>query len=242
MRFSFINNGLAAEADFPDADVQTVYRPLLAALQDLQKKKGRRILVMLAAPPGAGKSTLAAFLQYLAQADGMTPVTVIGMDGFHRDQDYLLHHYTVRDGERIPLVRIKGAPETFDLQKLEQRVRKVALGEVCGWPAYDRLLHNPIEDAVTVEGDIILLEGNYLLLDEPGWRDLAAWADYTIFLEAPEELLRQRLVERQTASGKSSEEAARFVAYSDLVNARLVLARSRQADRVLKVRETQDIG
>ena len=235
MKFHFMNNGLAVDAEFPDRDVQEIYVPLLERLARLQEQKGSRILVMMAAPPGAGKSTLAAFLAELAQEKQMPAITVIGMDGFHRYQDDLLSHFTERDGETISLVKIKGAPETFDLQKLTDRIRRVAEGETCGWPAYDRLLHNPVEDAVTVEGDIVLLEGNYLLLDLPGWRDLSDYADYTIFLKAELELLRERLVHRQIASGKPPAEAADFVEKSDLANARLVLAQSKQADLVISV-------
>ena len=235
MKFHFMNNGLAVDVDFPDADVEKLYIPLLEQLTELQKKKGRRILVMLAAPPGAGKSTLAAFLKELAERRQMTPITVIGMAGFHRYQEDLLSHFTERDGEIIPLVRIKGAPETFDLPKFTDRVRRVAEGESLSWPAYDRLLHNPVEDAVRVEGEIVLLEGNYLLLDAPGWRDLSKYADCTIFLKAEEGLLRDRLVKRQIASGKPAEAAVEFVEKSDLANARLVLAQSKPADFVIEV-------
>ena len=235
MKFHFLNNGLPVDVDFPDKDVRKIYVPLLKHLAELQKQKDGRILVMMAAPPGAGKSTLAAFLADLAGESDTPPVTVIGMDGFHRYQDDLLSHFTERDGEIIPLVKIKGAPETFDLLKLTERIRRVAAGEQCGWPAYDRLLHNPVEDALIVEGDIVLLEGNYLLLDLPGWQELSGYADYTIFLKAELDLLRERLVERQIASGKPPVEAEAFVEKSDLANARLVLAQSKQADLVITV-------
>ena len=57
---------------------------------------------------------------------------------------------------------------TFDLPLLTERVRAVASGEVCGWPVYDRHLHNAVENAITVDGGIVILEGNYLLLNEDG--------------------------------------------------------------------------
>ena len=37
-----------------------------------------------------GKSTLADFLGALSRQEGTTPITVIGMDGFHRYQEDLL--------------------------------------------------------------------------------------------------------------------------------------------------------
>lgn len=59
------------------------------------------------------------------------------------------------------------------------------------------MLHDPVEDAVYVDGDIVILEGNYLLLNEDGWRDLSKMADYTISIKADPEMLKKRLVERK---------------------------------------------
>ena len=89
----------------------------------------------------------------------IAPITVISMDGFHRYQDDMLAHRTVRDGREISLAEIKGAPETFDLPGLARRIRQVARGEECGWPEYNRLLHNPVENAITVRGKISFWKG-----------------------------------------------------------------------------------
>ena len=86
----------------------------------------------------------------------------------------------MRDGIETAMVNVKGTPETFDLPLLIERIRTVASGEKCGWPEYDRLKHNPQEDAITVTGDIVLLEGNYLLLEDAGWCELKSFADYSI--------------------------------------------------------------
>ena len=162
-------DGIDTTAHYEERAVQELFLPLLRHLTDLQTQKGGRVLVLLAAPPGAGKTTLLSFLETLSKTHpGLCPVQVIGMDGFHRRQEYLLSHTVSRDGQDIPMVRIKGAPVTFDLESLTRRIQIAASGAVCTWPVYDRLLHNPVEDAVTVDGSIVLLEGNYLLIHGTG--------------------------------------------------------------------------
>ena len=234
-------NGLEVHATYSDQAVNEIFLPLLRQLTNMHQRKGSRILAMLAAPPGAGKSTLLSFLERLSQEQpDITEIQTIGMDGFHRRQEYLLNHYVERDGSQIPMVEIKGAPITFDLESLTDIIKRVAFGDICGWPVYDRTLHNPVPDAITVDGNIILLEGNYLLLDEDGWRDLHAYADYTISITADQEMLRDRLIERKTRTVDDREKAIRFVDFSDMPNARLCLEHSLPADLQLRVDDTGD--
>ena len=79
----------------------------------------------------------------------------------------------------------------------------------------------------------MVLEGNYLLLDEDGWRDLHKLADYTLFIRADEDKLRDRLIDRKAASGNSMEKAAQFVDFSDMRNVRLCLNHSLKPDMEL---------
>ena len=88
----------------------------------------------------------------------------------------------------------------------------------------------------------MLLEGNYLLLDEAGWRELAAYADYTISVSAGEKLLRERLIGRKRHTGVAEDAAVRFVDFSDMPNVRLCLERSMPADLRLQVGEDGDYG
>jgi len=231
-----IINGIMVNAEYSEQSADEIFIPLLKQLTQLHRQEGRRILAMLAAPPGAGKTTLLSFLEKLSrESEDIKAVQIIGMDGFHRRQEYLQSHTVLRDGRQVAMVDIKGAPVTFDLERLTSSIKNVAAGKACGWPIYDRLLHNPVEDAIHVDGSIILLEGNYLLLDEDGWRDLSAFADYTISIRAEEEFLRTRLIDRKMKTGVDEEKAVHFVDYSDMPNVRLCLEKTKPADLQLAI-------
>ena len=234
--FSVQINGLEVNAVYSRDSIEGIFLPLLRKLTKMQKEKGRRVLMLLAAPPGAGKSTLLSFLEKLASEDEQSgEIQIIGMDGFHRRQAYLVSHTVIRDGEEMPMSRIKGAPLTFDLEKLTERLKRIAAGENCGWPIYDRRLHDPVDDVITVEGDIVLLEGNYLLLDEPGWRELKDFADFTVLIRADEELLRKRLTDRKAMGMATRQEAEKFVEFSDMRNVRTCLEHSGDVDLTLEM-------
>ena len=66
-KFSFQVNGLEIAAEFDARDRERVFLPLLRELSALQRAKGRRIAVFLAAPPAAGKSTLCCYLEKLSR-------------------------------------------------------------------------------------------------------------------------------------------------------------------------------
>ena len=92
-------NGIDIKAEFSDEAINGIYLPLLKRLTDIQKAKNRRILVMLAAPPGAGKTTLVSFLEHLSNnTEEVSHIQGIGMDGFHRRQEYLLS-----SGGKLPM-------------------------------------------------------------------------------------------------------------------------------------------
>ena len=229
-------NGIDVSADFGEGTIYGLLIPLLEHLSAMHSEKQTRILAMLAAPPGAGKSTLVSFLEYLAkEAIPEKSFQGVGMDGFHRRQEYLLSHTANVNGRDIPMVEIKGAPATFDLDGLRNKISEVTHGNPCKWPRYDRLLHNPVDDAITIDADIVMLEGNYLLLDMEGWRELAAYADYTISLFADQDLLRKRLIARRIATGAAKDAAEKFVDFSDMANVKLCLEKTKSADLELEV-------
>ena len=67
--------------------------------------------------------------------------------------------------KKTAMKEVKGCPETFDIEKLKNKIAQLKK-EDTKWPVYDRTIHDVIEDAVTVERQIVLVEGNWLLLNE----------------------------------------------------------------------------
>ena len=159
----------------------------------------------------------------------------------HHYQSYLDSHTFLRDGQEVLLAKVKGAPISFDLDGLSQRIDQIHTLPVCPWPEYDRKLHNPVDGAVEITGDIVLIEGNYLLLDQPGWRDLRSYADYTVRILAETEQVRERLIARK-AKGCSMEAAIQHVENSDIPNVRLCMECSLEADLTLCLQEDGSYG
>lgn len=233
--FPLVINGFTISADYEQEDMEMIFLPLLRKLSEFQKEKKRRLLVFLAAPPAVGKSTLASVLAHLSRVDEqLCEIQDIGLDGFHYPQSYLDSHTMLKDGIRIPLRDVKGCPETFDIKKLTEALRIIRDQDIT-WPVYDRNLHDVVEDQIQISKDILLLEGNWLLLQEEGWKELKQFCDYSIFIQAEEDMLKQRLIERKIQGGLSRSEAIAFYERSDGRNVSRVLQHSMQADLTLRL-------
>jgi pantothenate kinase len=217
MKVTLKVSGMVSDSFFSNSEIQQLHVPLLHQLTEQQKAKGSRLVVFLAAPPGCGKSTLSAFWEYLSNCDvALQTVQILPMDGFHHCNRWLDEHH---------LRGRKGAPETFDLDGLQQALLRLAQPQSY-WPVYDRTLHDPVQDAITVTAPIVIVEGNWLLLDEPGWRELAQYSDVTLFIRAQARQLRARLIERKMRGGSTLEQAADFYQQTDGPNVDRVLQRS----------------
>ena len=225
-------NGLPQKIRYNADTVEGLFLPLLRRLTEMQRAAARRILVFLAAPPATGKSTLLLFLAQLAQEhEEFTRVQALGMDGFHHPNRYLETHSILRDGVETPLKSIKGAPETFDVAHLAAKLAAAKEGAT-PFPVYDRRIHDVVPDALTVDAEILLVEGNWLLLDEEPWQGLRTLADYRLRIDAAPELLRARLIARKVQGGLSEAEATAFYEASDAANVLRFAAHAGAADEV----------
>lgn len=226
-------NGIKVTANYTTNTINSIFMPLLANLTALQKQENKRIIVYLAAPPGCGKSTLASYLERLSIENGYTPIQALGMDGFHHTNIYLNSHYRKNTGELLALH--KGAPDTFNLESLREHICSIKEGKETHWPIYDRKIHDPIENAIKVDSSIILIEGNYLLLNDEPWNKLKDYADYTIFITGEPIDLENRLINRKMQSGSSFETALKHYHETDKPNLLLVNQNHLPADLTLKL-------
>ena len=233
--YEMMVNGLPQKIRYNADTVEGLFLPLLRRLRELQRRSGRRCIVFLAAPPATGKSTLAQFLAPLSRTEEcLPPVQALGMDGFHYPNRYLAAHTILRDGEEIPLTSIKGAPETFDVPALAAKL-SAAREERVTFPVYDRRIHDVVPDAVTADAPILLVEGNWLLLDEEPWHVLCPLADYTLRIDVPPELLRGRLIARKVQGGSTAEDAVAFYEASDAPNILRFAAHVGAADEIWRM-------
>ncbi|RWN31676.1 MAG: nucleoside/nucleotide kinase family protein [Mesorhizobium sp.] len=196
----------------------------LAATIFKRAGKAQRFVVAIAGPPGAGKSTLSTRLHELLPEG---TAEIVPMDGFHYDDVVL---------ERRGLRARKGAPETFDFAGFETLLKRIRAAEPdIAIPVFDRSMELSRAAASIIAADtkFILVEGNYLLLDEEPWSRLAPLFDFSIFVDVPRAELERRLLERWHEHGRSDEDARAWIASNDMPNIDRVLARRRPADLVI---------
>jgi len=177
----------------------------------------RRVLVVVAGPPGSGKTTIASHIvgllngevSRIAENEKETPsafAVAVSVDGFHYTRKYL-DKLPNRDEAYLR----RGAPWTFDVDGIVRLVRTlqesaaVSLDarKVVKAPSFDHALKDPVEDDIQIglETSVIVLEGNYLLLDTEKWREISELADVKVFVDVDVDCARNRVAERHVAAG-----------------------------------------
>lgn len=192
-----------------------------------KKSQNSRIIIGIAGPPASGKSTLAeAVVARLNQdlPDAAPLAALLPMDGFHLDNPILAAR---------GLLPRKGAPETFNAHGFCEAVRQLSTTtEEIFLPRFDRQLDLAIANAIAIppQVEIIVVEGNYLLMKDAPWSALRDVFTATVFVAPELEVLHERLIQRWLDHGLDQAAAIARATGNDLPNAELILQNSGHAD------------
>ncbi|KAK8078596.1 hypothetical protein PG996_004766 [Apiospora saccharicola] len=208
----------------------------LDRLLEQQKTDGRgRILVALAGVPGSGKTTVSSALLASLARNGRSreDVVVVPMDGFHHTKATLA---SFSDPDMA--FRRRGAPFTFDADGLLDLIASLKAGPLTAGPdsgeeeliftapSFDHAVQDPVADDIRISSrsKVVIIEGNYTLLNERPWNKIAELVHERWFVDVPPEVAKERLVLRHLAAGieTSREAAAHRAEENDLPNGDLI--------------------
>ena len=149
------------------------------------------------------------------------------MDGFHYDDQIL---------KEKKLLLKKGAPETFDVMGLINFLSRLYKEEEVAIPIFDRSLELSRSSAAIISKNtkVIILEGNYILLNNYPWKELHKFFNSTVIINCEEKVLEKRLIERWEKFNLPKEEIKEKVYKNDLPNGVNVLKNSIKADYILE--------
>ncbi len=236
-------DGTSVPQEVDPVEVDRFYLPLARYLLDSAQGQ-RRFLVGIGGPPASGKSTFTQLLCAVLNAiSGQVLAVHIGLDGWHYPNHYLDSHSLLTATGEIPLRKVKGGPPSFDVDAMLAFLRAAKAGQDASYPVYSRVLHDPQPGGQVLPSHrLILVEGNYLLLDQEPWKACQELFDRTIFLNAPRDTMIQANIERHRRGGKTREAIEAHVAFSDLPNLDLVLSHSLPADIRVEKRDSRQIA
>jgi len=196
------------------------------ALSDyiIENSEGRkRYIVAIAGPPGAGKSTFSQALLLMLKEKSIQ-AKIISMDGFHLDNSILAD---------LNLLDRKGAPATFDTAGFIHLMNRLTnFEDDVVIPEFDRNKDLSIAGSsiISTKDKVLIVEGNYLLIEEEPWTKLKKTWDQTIFINPGIDTLEQRLLNRWLRYGLDTQDAKKRTLSNDLPNARYVLEKSSDSD------------
>jgi pantothenate kinase len=214
--------------------MEPVYRSLTERALSLKERVEdgsagqHRIVVVLAGPPGSGKSTIGAKVVQRLNATSTTPfAALVPMDGFHLPRSAL-----DQLPNRIEAYARRGASWTFDSDGILNLVYDLSNSRfdsspnIIFAPSFDHALKDPVEGGIRITREIkfVLLEGNYLLLDEEPWCRIEGLVDDSWFVDVEENLARGRIAKRHIKSGieTSWQAAVSRTEGNDLVNGKVI--------------------
>jgi len=193
----------------------------LERAQFLLENSDRRILIGIIGKPGSGKSQLSSYLIEHLPSDS---TCLVPMDGYHLSNKVLAE---------LGRSNRKGAPDTFDADGYAALLERIRTSSA---DIYFPVFHRKIEESIAAEGvvthktKLVITEGNYLLYDEGGWRDVASLLTESWYVDVDDALRLERLVDRHHFYGKDRQTAIDWAHGTDEKNAQLVESTKSRAD------------
>ena len=204
-----------------------IYDQLLISITErIDNDDKNRYFIALSGPPASGKSTISQKLANDLSAKEYNS-SILQMDGFHYD-DLIL--------KEKKLLLKKGAPETFDVMGLINFVSRLQKEDEVVIPIFDRSLELSRSSAVIISKNtkVIIVEGNYILLNSYPWCELHKFFNTTVMINCEKKILEKRLIERWKNFNLPKDEIDEKVYKNDLPNGVNVLKNSIKADYILE--------
>lgn len=128
----------------------------------------------------------------------------------------------------------RGAHWTFDAAAFVDCIHRIKTSGKAIVPSFDHGVGDPVPDDITITKDnkVVLVEGNYLLLQTEPWSRLQQLLDDTWFVDCDLDLAMQRVFDRQVSIGLAPEVSRMRIAGNDRPNAELI-SDSRKHARVV---------
>lgn len=82
---------------------------------------------------------------------------------------------------------------------------------------------------------MVLVEGNYLLLQDDGWEQVQPMLHLSAFISCPNRIRLRRLALRHMSNGRSRAEAFSFIRSSDEPNARRIDRLASKSDFLVQI-------
>lgn len=206
-------------------DIQVLADKMIA---EAKLKASNRYMIAVAGPPASGKSTFAEKLCLLINQQGTKIISeVIPMDGFHFDNATL---------DELQLRHRKGAENTFDSNGFIKMIEALHdSNEVISIPLFDRAKDETVPDAKTISPavKILIIEGNYLLLNTKPWSKVHKMYDFTVLLKPDIGTIKKRLIDRWMNNGYNLEGARQRAFSNDVPNSETVISHSIDADLLI---------
>ncbi|KAI3526660.1 hypothetical protein L1887_05920 [Cichorium endivia] len=201
-------------------------------------------IVGLAGPPGAGKTTIASEVAkrvnklwpqkscaFDQQVEPPQIAVVLPMDGFHLYR----HQLDSMENPKEAHAR-RGAPWTFNPELFLKCLKTLREQGSVYAPSFDHGVGDPIEDDIfiNVQHKVVIVEGNYLLLEEGTWKEVSSMLDEKWFVDVDIDVAMERVLKRHISTGNTPEKAKQRINYNDRPNAELVFKSKKNADLVIK--------